>query len=212
MYQGQKPYKCKARELYSPSPLVPTAYKFVKQYGADRVYILSTLYGLVHEDDEIEPYEATLNDCSDRERQQWAAGVINGLRRVADLEQDEFIIIAGKNYYQHLLPHLSHVYLPLQGLGIYDWVPKLKQLMLDITPLTLRIQTRHIHLAAITAVAQNLNTLFRHRFPAMSNIPYNGIYVMFERGEYYQSYDRVVRVGTHVSPNRLRNRLNSLFS
>lgn len=127
--KAKRPYKCKASELYSPSPWFPTAYKYVKQYGADKVFILSSLYGLVHEDTVIEPYEATLNSFTDQQKHHWANSVINELRKSVDLSRDEFIIIAGRNYYQHLLPHLEHVYLPLKGLGLYDWLPKLKELL-----------------------------------------------------------------------------------
>ena len=44
-----------------------------------------------------------------------------------------------------------------------------------------------------------------------SEIPKNGIYIIFESGEKYQAFDRIVRVGTHTGINQLRSRLNQHF-
>jgi hypothetical protein len=42
-------------------------------------------------------------------------------------------------------------------------------------------------------------------------IPYNGIYIMFEAGEKYTRLDRIVRVGTHTGNNQLHSRLKQHF-
>src|SRR5699024_5615018 len=39
----------------------------------------------------------------------------------------------------------------------------------------------------------------------------NGIYIVFEQGEMYHGLPRIVRIGTHTSPNRLRQRLRDHF-
>ena len=39
------------------------------------------------------------------------------------------------------------------------------------------------------------------------DIPLNGIYIMFEEGEFAHGGKRIVRVGTHTGPNNLRNRI-----
>jgi hypothetical protein len=44
-----------------------------------------------------------------------------------------------------------------------------------------------------------------------SQIPRNGIYVLFEAGEYAHGVNRVVRVGTHTGNNQLRARLQQHF-
>lgn len=43
------------------------------------------------------------------------------------------------------------------------------------------------------------------------NIPKNGIYIIFEKGELFENYDRIVRVGTHTGDNQLLSRLNQHF-
>jgi len=63
------------------------------------------------------------------------------------------------------------------------------------------------------AIIHNLlHGLKRHSFPFVdSNIPLNGIYVLFEKGEAGHQQDRIVRVGTHNGKNQLRPRLKQHF-
>lgn len=44
-----------------------------------------------------------------------------------------------------------------------------------------------------------------------SNIPKNGIYILFENGEVAHNCDRIVRIGTHNGDGRLRNRIVEHF-
>lgn len=54
--------------------------------------------------------------------------------------------------------------------------------------------------------------LERHGFPFLEpNIPLNGIYVLFEKGEKGHQQDRIVRIGTHTGNNQLRSRLKQHF-
>lgn len=45
----------------------------------------------------------------------------------------------------------------------------------------------------------------------INEIPTNGIYIIFENGEKYKIFDRIVRVGTHTGIKQLRSRLNQHF-
>ncbi|WP_342439135.1 hypothetical protein NSS79_09365 [Paenibacillus sp. FSL L8-0436] len=57
-----------------------------------------------------------------------------------------------------------------------------------------------------------VNKMTRHHFPFEDNvIPRNGVYLLFETGEYGHDADRIVRVGTHTGPNQLRSRLKQHF-
>jgi hypothetical protein len=59
---------------------------------------------------------------------------------------------------------------------------------------------------------QWFNNLKRFKFPFNENdIPLNGIYVLFEKGEIAHNVDRIVRVGTHTGNNQLRSRLEQHF-
>ncbi len=111
------PHKAKARNLYI-SPLFRMHLRYARQFSPQKVFVLSAKYGLVGLDEEIEPYDVTLNTMSARERRKWAAKVIEQLREHCDLENDHFVILAGEKYRQHLLPHLKSYEVPLAGLPI----------------------------------------------------------------------------------------------
>jgi hypothetical protein len=52
----------------------------------------------------------------------------------------------------------------------------------------------------------------RHGFPFNEKeIPKNGIYILFEKGELGHGHDRIVRIGTHTGDNQLRSRLKQHF-
>ena len=56
------------------------------------------------------------------------------------------------------------------------------------------------------------NDLPRCRFPFNEQkIPRNGIYILFEKGEFAHRLDRIVRVGTHTGTNQLPSRLKQHF-
>jgi hypothetical protein len=124
----KKAYKCPARDLYSESPRFRLAYALAKLV-ADKIFILSAKYGLVPEDMIIEPYNETLKDKSAQERRAWGDMVLNELRKVSDLERDEFIVLAGEVYQENLLPHLVHFWLPLKGKRQGEWIPELERLI-----------------------------------------------------------------------------------
>jgi len=198
--KSKKAYKCAAHELYSESPRFKAAYTYSKLV-ADDVFILSAKYGLVHEDEIIEPYDETLLNKSIEERQEWAMKVLERLSKVSDLNSDEFTIIAGRNYYEELIPHLTHYWLPLKGKKLTQWLSELNELI--------EIE----HETDYSLVLHHLfNKLPRLDWTMINSLPYkNGIYIMFENGEMYYGMDRIVRVGTHRGQNRLLERLRNHF-
>ncbi len=46
----------------------------------------------------------------------------------------------------------------------------------------------------------------------LTGIPNNGIYLLFEKGEYGHGGERIVRVGTHTGENQLRSRIQQHFT
>jgi hypothetical protein len=115
-------YRCKASEMYSASNLFRKAYAYcTKKY--DNVAILSAKYGLLLPDEEIEPYNVTLNDMSIDQVKKWSDQVfqqflvkieLNGLGKV--------YFHTGKRYRQYLVPMLEKMGIecevPLKNLGI----------------------------------------------------------------------------------------------
>ena len=58
-----------------------------------------------------------------------------------------------------------------------------------------------------------VRNLQRFKFPYDKDLlPHNGIYVIFEKGEFAHGGERIVRIGTHTGKNQLRSRLNQHFS
>ena len=57
-----------------------------------------------------------------------------------------------------------------------------------------------------------LSCIPHHHFPFNNTlVPLNGIYVLFEDGEYGHGKDRIVRIGTHTGKDQLGSRLNQHF-
>jgi hypothetical protein len=68
----------------------------------------------------------------------------------------------------------------------------------------------------VSKLCEKLHSIFytlpRFRFPFDGKqIPKNGIYILFEEGEYAHTGDRIVRVGTHTGKDQLRSRLKQHF-
>ncbi len=82
--------------------------------------ILSAQYGLVHPEEEIRPYEKTLNTMRVKERRAWAEHVLAGLGPCLD-GVDTVVFFAGQRYREFLEPELRErglaVQVPMRGLG-----------------------------------------------------------------------------------------------
>ena len=109
--------KSRARDLYV-SPLFRYALKYAESLDTDKIFILSAKYGLVGLDEEIEPYELTLNGMKSIEKKVWADNVLKQLASESDLDNDEFVFLAGENYRKYLVLHIKNYNVPMQGLGI----------------------------------------------------------------------------------------------
>lgn len=66
---------------------------------------------------------------------------------------------------------------------------------------------------ACATVHKLANGLSRHYFPfEETEIPSNGIYILFQKGEKGHGLERIVRIGTHNSEDSLRRRLEEHFT
>ena len=100
--------------------------KFAKSFNPDKIFILSAKYGLIGLDKEIEPYDQTLNTMHSVEKKKWANNVLEELKKVADLNNDEFIFLAGENYRKYLILYIKNYKIPLKGLSIGKQLKYLK--------------------------------------------------------------------------------------
>ena len=120
--KSKKGYSCTASEMYSASDLFRKAYSYaVKNY--DSVAILSAKYGLLFPEDNIEPYDLTLNIMNSQQRKEWTEKVFNQMERRLRFEEfDRVFFHAGKKYREELIRKLENIGVkcetPLKHLGI----------------------------------------------------------------------------------------------
>jgi len=119
-------HKAKAKDLYI-SPLFKLNMKYAESLSPDKIFILSAKYNLLNLEEEIEPYNITLNNLSDKEIKLWANKVLEQLKKAVDLKNDEIIFLAGEKYRKYLVPNINNYQIPLKGLGIGRQLKFLKE-------------------------------------------------------------------------------------
>lgn len=105
----------KAKDLYI-SPLFKKSLKYAFSFNPDKIFILSAKHHLLNLENQIEPYNLTLNDFSTQEIRKWSNKVLNELNKVTDFKKDKFIFLAGSKYRKYLLPKIKNYVVPMQGL------------------------------------------------------------------------------------------------
>ena len=111
--------KMKARCLYTSNFFVKSLLYAEKILKADKIFILSAKHGLLTLDEEIEPYEETLNDKNRDEQRKWAKFVYEKIEKSCDAKNDMFNILAGKKYYQDLIAYLPKTQVIAKNLPLY---------------------------------------------------------------------------------------------
>jgi hypothetical protein len=110
-------HAAKARDIYV-SPLFRLNLAYAQSLKPDAIYVLSAKHGLLALEDQIEPYELTLNTMGVGQIRAWAGSVVSQLATLADLKRDRFVFLAGDKYRKFLVPHLAKFEVPMQGLTI----------------------------------------------------------------------------------------------
>ena len=119
-------HRAKAKDLYI-SDLFKKSFAFAQRLKPKAVFILSAKHRLVHPDDEIDPYNLTLNDMPSADVEAWADAVFESLQQRTDVEEDHFVFLAGDKYRRYLVPRLRSVEVPMEGLGIGEQLHFLKR-------------------------------------------------------------------------------------
>lgn len=107
-----------AKKLYI-SNLFKKAWNYANKLNPNRIYILSAKYGLLSPEKKIEYYDETLLKYTAIEKKKWAENILFQLKSEGcNLENDEFILLAGKVYYKNLLGKngIKKYELPYNGL------------------------------------------------------------------------------------------------
>ena len=90
--------KLKAKDLYSASTLFSLSYEYAKADMADKVYILSDEHGLISDDQELGYYNVSLKNKTNEERKKWTLKVLTEMKEKFDIQNTEFIVLAGQYY------------------------------------------------------------------------------------------------------------------
>lgn len=115
-------YPAAAERLYSPSALFRGRRSYVVG-SCDAWYILSAGHGLLHPQEELDPYDVTLVGAPVGVKRAWAARVLSELRaEIGELGATTFEIHAGKDYWGYglatgLIDAGALVEIPTMGLS-----------------------------------------------------------------------------------------------
>jgi hypothetical protein len=121
------PKRAKVRDLYV-STLFKLNLKYAEMLKPDAIYVLSAKHGLLSLEEEIEPYEVTLNIMKSADIKQWAGNAMEQLNSQVNLNETTVTFLAGDKYRKYLLPHIPSYEIPLQGLRIGEQLQRLKAL------------------------------------------------------------------------------------
>ncbi|MCW6681599.1 peroxide stress protein YaaA [Aerococcaceae bacterium NML160702] len=123
----KKDHACTALEMYQ-GHIFKKSYMYVKKkYPNAKVYILSAKYGLLKLDEEIEPYELTLNTFRDAEIKNWSKRVYKQLCREEISFDSEAVFLCGVEYYKYLQRLFETTTIPMKGLRMgkrLQWLNK----------------------------------------------------------------------------------------
>lgn len=228
-----------AEQLYTSS-LFKKSLARAKKLNPDAIYILSGKHHLLPLDKVIEPYNQRVSSKKD-ENEAWGAKVIEQLKKITDLQNDKFIIYAGKDYVTPIKSSLKNVILPFDGVKgngemlqklnqeeEKEWEAEQKLMGAELQKISNRIgslsSTNVTNETYVSILHDIFNVLRRFSYPYQKTrnkkwiVPRNGIYLFFEKGEEYtnpQGYlqDRIVRIGIHTKDSEKgTQRGNRLFS
>lgn len=117
--KSKLPYKSKAKDLYSESPMFSKTLQYGQSLKPDKMFILSAKHHLVDLDQVLEPYDLTLKDFKKEEREIWANKVISQLNNKGiNINKNKFIFLAGSAYIKplsNLIPE-QNIIDPMNGL------------------------------------------------------------------------------------------------
>ena len=124
--KSKRPQRSRVEDLYTSS-LFKFSLRYARSLKPDHIFVLSAKHGVLQLSKEVAPYEQTLKNMRKRERLAWAERVLDQLRQWVDLDQDEFIFLAGTRYRENLVPHIRHWLVPMEGLAFGQQLRWLKQ-------------------------------------------------------------------------------------
>ena len=124
--KDKRPHPCVARKMYT-NHYFRHKLQYAELCDAEDIFILSGKYGVLDLDTRIEPYDIDVGQMTIHHRKDWAKNVVSSLAGRCDLDNDQFMILAGRPYYEFIVPYLQSYDIPLGKLEIGDqnhWLKK----------------------------------------------------------------------------------------
>ncbi len=181
-------------------------FKLSIDYGkkiADEIYFLTSKYGLVKEIDYSESYRESDVFNSDIENRLWSLEVLKQLNKFTNIHEDEYIVLAEKNYYKNYIEFLKKVEMPFEHLSLKEKEDFLRKELCQEDRGKISYGEK-LHIL--------FNSMKRYNHNNFDEIPFkNGIYVVLDKKEKYKDMDRIVRIGTHVNDNKLITRIKNHY-
>lgn len=118
-------HRCRAHEMYMPSPLFAKSYEYAKSLNPDKMYILSAKHHLLPLSREIAPYNKTLNDASVEERKEWTEEVVKQMKKAGIDFNAKTYFFCGEKYIEFLkdyFPNHKSIYTGKQIGDILHWL------------------------------------------------------------------------------------------
>lgn len=171
---------------------------------SESIFVISALHGLLSLDTVIDWYDYTLMGKPKSVKGAWGIRVAEQIKSRFNVSETRFIVLAGADYFVPLLPHLPNMEVPLKGVTMGYRPAKVEELIEEAKERSDASTCYKLH--------KLFNAMPRFKWDTINAIGFkNGIYVIFEIGETFYGFDRIVRVGTHRSDGRLLARLKDHF-
>jgi len=116
--------------MYKPSELYSAALGYALNRVDDKerqIFILSAKHGLLELSDRISPYDMTLKNMSSDECDEWGHRVFTKLSQLVDVNNTEFVILAGQDYTNPFRLFLVNLREQLKGKAFGPRIQWLKQ-------------------------------------------------------------------------------------
>lgn len=170
---------------------------------ADEIYILTLRDGIIKAKDYISSYNEGVNFRSEMENRLWSLEILDQLNSYTNIHKDEYIILADINYYKNYARFLNKVEIPFGNLCTEDKINFLRK-ELDVEDKGKISYGEKLHIL--------FNSMKRYDYNNFDQIPFtNGIYAVLDKKEKYKDMDRIVRIGTHDSDNKLITRIKNHY-
>lgn len=111
-------YPCVARDMYISDLFKKSLSYSELMTESSNIYILSAKYGLLELNQQIEPYELTLNKMNKKQRKEWADKVLMQCKEKGISFDEEAMFLCGKRYREFLMNEFKNSIAPLEHMGI----------------------------------------------------------------------------------------------